>query len=189
MRMERWLARWELVGIPVAVLTGSALHFAFEWSGYWKPLALIAAVNESVWEHLKLAFWPSLLWALLGYATFRPNALAFFSAKGYALVVAPMLIVLILYGYTALLGRNFLGFVIAIFVIAIAAGQRASANLVAAGIRSTAKRLLGVGLLFCQVVAYSTLTFYAQPYTLFEDERNGIIGIPPRDNPPAVPFH
>ena len=100
-----------------------------------------------------------------------------------------MLIVLIFYGYTALLGRNFLGFDIAIFVIAIAAGQLASANLVAAGIRSSAKRLLGVGLLFCQVVAYSTLTFYAQPYTLFEDERNGIIGIPPRDNPPAVPFH
>lgn len=102
------LAKWELLGIPVVFLAGSALHFAFDWSGYWKPLAIIAAVNESVWEHLKLAFWPSLLWALIGYAAFKPNAWAFWSAKGYALLVAPVLIVVIFYGYTSILGRNYL---------------------------------------------------------------------------------
>jgi hypothetical protein len=34
------------------------LHFAFGWSGRWLPLALVAPVNESVWEHLKMAYWP-----------------------------------------------------------------------------------------------------------------------------------
>ncbi len=40
-----------------AVLAGTALHFIYEW---WpNPLiGLIAPVNESVWEHMKLLFWP-----------------------------------------------------------------------------------------------------------------------------------
>lgn len=45
----------ELVGIPFIVILGSLLHFAFAWSGYWIPVALVAAVNESAWEQLKLA--------------------------------------------------------------------------------------------------------------------------------------
>lgn len=182
-------AKWELIGIPVVVLVGSALHFAFEWSGHWKPLAIMAAVNESVWEHLKLAFWPSLFWALLGYAFFKPSALAFLSAKGYALLVAPVLIVVIFYGYTAILGGNFLVFDITTFVLAIAAGQFVSAKLLAAKSRDSRVCAIGAGLLLCQIAAYSTLTFHPPPFALFEDGRNGIRGIPPRDNLPVVPFH
>jgi len=183
------LAKWELLGIPVVFLAGSALHFAFDWSGYWKPLAIIAAVNESVWEHLKLAFWPSLLWAVVGYAAFKPNAWAFWSAKGYALLVAPVLIVVIFYGYTSILGRNFLVFDITTFALAIAAGQLVSAQLMAAKSRDSRVCAIGVGLLLCQIAAYSTLTFHPPPLALFEDGRTGIRGIPSPDSRPAVPFH
>ncbi len=172
-------AKWELMGIPVVVLVGSALHFAFEWCGHWRPLAIIAAVNESVWEHLKLAFWPSLLWALIGYVIFKPNAWAFWSAKGYALPVAPILIIIIFYSYTALLGRNFLILDIATFILAIAAGQLVSAKLMAAKSLDSRACIIGVGLLLCQIAAYSTLTFYPPPFALFKDDRNGIRGIPP----------
>ena len=189
MTRQSSLAKWELIGIPVIVLAGSALHFAFEWSGYWKPLAIIAAVNESVWEHLKLAFWPSLLWALIGYAAFKPNAWAFWSAKGYALLVAPILIIAIFYGYTAILGRNFLVFDIATFVLAIAAGQLVSARLIVGKISDSRVCAISAGLLLCQIAAYSTLTFYPPPLAVFEDGRNGIRGIPPRDSLPAVRFH
>jgi len=37
-------------------LVGSLLHFLFDWLGQWPPIGLISAVNESVWEHTKLAF-------------------------------------------------------------------------------------------------------------------------------------
>ena len=52
------IVSWELASAAFMVLAGSGLHFAFDWSAGWPPLALIAAVNESIWEHLKLAFWP-----------------------------------------------------------------------------------------------------------------------------------
>ena len=46
---------------------GGALHFVLDLSGGWRPLALIAAVNESTWEHLKIGFWPALIYFLIEY--------------------------------------------------------------------------------------------------------------------------
>ena len=182
MEQARNLLNWEMVGIAFIVLAGSALHFAFAWSGYWKPVAIIAAVNESVWEHLKLAFWPSLFWSLFELGALTPLGWKFWSAKGYGLLVAPILIVTIFYGYTGLLGGNVLALDIATFVIAIALGQLVSAKLLGATTLSNVTRTIGIGLLFCQVAAYSTLTFYPPPFALFEDSRDGNRGIPIRSS-------
>jgi hypothetical protein len=118
--VDRQYLRWELVGAAFIIIAGSALHFMFAWSGYWSSVALVAAVNESVWEHVKLAFWPGLLWALIEFCVLRSNTSEFWSAKGYGLLVAPTLIVVMFYSYTALLGRNILVLDIATFMIAIA---------------------------------------------------------------------
>jgi len=63
---------WESAGIILIVVLGSVLHFAFEWSRRWTPVAMIAAVNESVWEYLKLGFWLALAYAILGYCLISP---------------------------------------------------------------------------------------------------------------------
>lgn len=52
---------WDLTGIPVIILGGVLLHFCFDWSGRRRLLAVFAPVNESVWEHLKMAYWPLLV--------------------------------------------------------------------------------------------------------------------------------
>lgn len=51
-----------LIAAAIAAALGSALHFLYDAAP--NPLtALISPVNESVWEHLKLPFWPMLLTA------------------------------------------------------------------------------------------------------------------------------
>lgn len=39
-----------IIGGIFISLVGAMLHFAFEWSN-WLPIAIIAPVNESPWEH------------------------------------------------------------------------------------------------------------------------------------------
>ena len=52
-----------LIAAAAAILGGSALHFLYDAAP--NPLtALVSPVNESVWEHLKLLFWPMLLTAV-----------------------------------------------------------------------------------------------------------------------------
>jgi hypothetical protein len=187
--MSRSILKWEVAGIPFVVLLGSALHFAFAWSGYWRPLAIVAAVNESVWEHLKLAFWPSLLWAFIECRALKLETWSFWAAKGYALLLAPILIVIIFYGYTSLLGTNVIALDIATFVIAISAGQLFSAQLVSSDVQAVSVRSIGIALLVCQLAAYFAFTFHPPTSRLFEDPRNGIRGIPPVDTPSPLGTH
>jgi hypothetical protein len=58
---------FELVGMVFIILLGSMLHFTFEWSGNQPIVGVFSAVNESVWEHLKIAFWPALLYLIFEY--------------------------------------------------------------------------------------------------------------------------
>lgn len=49
-----------LLAGAIAIAAGAALHFLY--AAIPNPLtALVSPVNESVWEHLKLLFWPMLL--------------------------------------------------------------------------------------------------------------------------------
>ncbi len=47
---------YELIGVVFIIFLGSALHFTFALSGNQPIVGAFSAVNESVWEHLKLAF-------------------------------------------------------------------------------------------------------------------------------------
>ena len=44
----------------LTALIGTGLHFLYDWMPF-QLVGMIAPVNESVWEHLKLLFWPFLL--------------------------------------------------------------------------------------------------------------------------------
>jgi len=79
--MKRPVLKWELVGIAIISSVGALLHFAFEWSGQLPPIGVFAAVNESVFEHLKLTYWPALLYAAIEYRLVKESANNFLVAK------------------------------------------------------------------------------------------------------------
>ena len=51
------------IAFVIAALAGSGLHFLYTLLPC-PVTALIAPVNESLWEHLKLLFWPGLIASL-----------------------------------------------------------------------------------------------------------------------------
>jgi hypothetical protein len=68
-------------------LPGSILHFAYDWSGGWRPVAPVGAVNESVWEHLKIAYWPALLSGLVEWRMLKLRYPGFWAARSLGLLV------------------------------------------------------------------------------------------------------
>lgn len=57
--MKRWIGLF-----LTAAVTGTLLHSLYDW--FPNPLfGIIAPLNESVWEHLKLLFWPWIFSAFL----------------------------------------------------------------------------------------------------------------------------
>ena len=78
---KRSVFRYELVGMVFIIILGSMLHFTFEWSGFQAIVGVFSAVNESVWEHLKIAFWPTILYAIFEYRYLNQKTNNFFVAK------------------------------------------------------------------------------------------------------------
>ncbi len=77
---------WILTAL-VASLAGAALHFLYDLLP--SPLtALFSSINESVWEHLKLLFWPMLCGAAV-LARRSKNKPRLWSAFFAALLAAP----------------------------------------------------------------------------------------------------
>lgn len=126
--MQAW-RRWEYWGIVAVISAGPLLRFLWEWSGGWPGVAPFAPVNRSVWEQLKVIFWPILGWALVEQVFVRPKPPAFWPAKAAALYAAPLLAVIIHYSYRTLYGRPMLVLDLANFAFVIGAAQLLSFRL------------------------------------------------------------
>lgn len=99
---------WILLGIPVLLIVGCLMHFVYEWSGNSTIVGVFAPTNESVWEHLKMTFWPILIWWLVGYFILnksnRISSTQQFVSCAVAELVCPLVIVSFYYTYTGALG-------------------------------------------------------------------------------------
>jgi hypothetical protein len=177
-----WRQVDQLATIPVFA-AGSALHFAYGWLGEWPLAAFFAAVNESVWEHLKIAFWPALLWAALQLRLGRPREDGYWAARGLGLFAPSMAIIVVFYGYTAFLGDNLLLLDIAIFAMAILIGQSISNLALSAVRRSLVLGIVGLAALFAQIAVFSACSYMPPHLTLFEDRRNGLCGLSAYEGP------
>jgi hypothetical protein len=173
MKRKTKLLIWEIGCIFWIVFAGALLHFAFELSEYWKPMALIAAVNESVWEHLKMYFWPGLAFALVQYTYARDYANNYWLAKVAALIVTPALIIICYeayIGYAAAAGvQPSLAAMLGIMFAGIIAGQMTSFFILAAEPMSEqVRRIAPVG--YAAIVgSFSLFTFFPPQVSLFEN--------------------
>lgn len=105
-----------LLFFAVATLLGSCLHFVHAL--FPNPVtALFSPVNESLWEHLKLLYWPCLVSALL-LCRREPER---FASRALALVLLCAAMLVVGYVYHVALGGESLFFDVALYVLLMAA--------------------------------------------------------------------
>ena len=169
---------YELIGVVFIIFLGSALHFTFALSGNQPIVGAFSAVNESVWEHLKLAFWPSLLFALIEFPLLRKATNNFFTAKAIGPYLMVTIIPLVFYSYTALSGKSVFAVDISSFVVAVIIGQLLSYKLLT--YRQLPRNLnkIAVIVIILLAIAFIVFTFYTPQLQIFRDPTNGAYGIP-----------
>ena len=104
--MGKKLRRWEFFGWIGVGLLGPWLHFAYDWSGGNRIIAAFSAVNESIWEHMKILFWPLLLLAAAELPVFVKHYRNFLAIKATAIISALALIPVLYYTYAGDLGTD-----------------------------------------------------------------------------------
>ncbi len=167
------LGLWEAGCVVWICVAGALLHFAFELSDFWKPLALIAAVNESAWEHSKMYFWPGVLYALIQYTYSRNYANNYWLGKAVALGVTPVIIFATYYSYMALIDitgdKASLPVMLAIMVFGVSFGQFMSYRILAAKPMRPEMRRYALPAYAVLIGMYSSFTFFPPKVFLFEN--------------------
>ncbi len=88
----------------LASLLGVLFHFVYEWSGENFFAGFFFPVNESTWEHLKLVFLPILLVSVLEYFFGQIDRDDYPCIKFRSALLAMLVIVVLFYTYTGVLG-------------------------------------------------------------------------------------
>ncbi|MDD5190812.1 MAG: DUF6512 family protein [Dehalococcoidales bacterium] len=174
--MDKSLSKWEYWGIAVISTVGSLLHFTFAWLGKLAFVGIFAAVNESVWEHLKIAFWPMFIYAIIEYGVLKNSRRNFWFAKSIGIFAVPIIIVVIFYSYTAVIGHEILAVDISSFIVAIALGQIISRKIIAGKQTPGWLNYAGIALILLYAISFAVFTFYPPHLPLFLDRPTGTYG-------------
>ena len=120
--MYKKLNLYMIEGIIFTALLGTLLHFVYEWTGSNAIAGIFCPVNESVWEHLKLLYYPMSIWIVYGYFKYGRKNPNYVFASLSGIVTGLVSIPVIFYIYTAIAGRNYLAMDIITFIIGICVG-------------------------------------------------------------------
>ena len=112
-------------GWIIIFLLGSLFHFIYEMTGDNFFVGLVAPVNESIWEHLKLALVPVPLGWGIYYLLYRDSLDKnhWFTGCMVALITTFILILGLYYTYTEALGVELVVVDILVFMVAIFGGH------------------------------------------------------------------
>jgi len=168
-KMKSKILKLELIGAIFIILLGSLLHFTFDWSNKFWPVGIFSAVNESTWEHLKLAFMPALFWILIEIRLLKEKPENFLFAKTKGIYSMPFFIILIFYSYKAILGKNFLILDILTFVVSVILGQLLSYKLLFLKNIPKIYNKISLILLILLFFLFLIFTFYPPHNFLFQD--------------------
>ena len=115
---KKWRT-WEVLGLLFVLAAGNLLHFVYDWTGQSPVVGALAAVNESVWEHMKLLTTPWVLWSIAELIALRRTGLPVLTARAAGLLAGLAAIPMLFYTYQGVLGRDLMWLDIAIFQIAV----------------------------------------------------------------------
>lgn len=154
----RDIRQYTIIGIFFVLITGSLAHFLYNWSGKNVIVGLFTPINESIWEHMKLLFYPMMLYALLMIIKFRKNYPCITLALYFGIVIGTFLIPVFYYTYTSILGKNSFILDISTFILSIVIAFWLSYKLTRSG------RLEAYTSLFCILVCVLLACFFVFTY-------------------------
>ena len=174
--MKRSIGLWQLLGFAVTSLGGTILHFLYEWLGEAAWIAPFSGVNESTWEHMKLLFWPMLLFAIVQRLFFKDRA-DFWCVKLRGSFLGLSLIPILFYTYNGAIGKSPDWFNIVIFFVSAAVAYLYETRLFRSeGLRCRSSKF-AIGALCAIALLFAAFTFLTPEIGIFRDPLTGTCGI------------
>ena len=156
------------VGMIFIGLFGTFLHFLYELSHYNKFVAIFAAVNESVWEHIKICMTPTILWCLYDGYVYGINA-NYLIGKSLSLLTIILLMPLLFYAYTPFTKKSILAIDVICFYIVVVSSNLVFRYFISIEPLPYIYTYLSCILLFIEIGCYMFFTYNPPKNFIFKD--------------------
>lgn len=167
--MKGSVSYWQAAGFIFTSILGTFLHFLFDLTGENVLAALFSAVNESIWEHKKLLFYPMLLFALVEYRFWGKNQGRFWCVKLLGILLGLLLIPVLYYTYTGISGISADWLNITIFFLSAGVTFYRETKYFSCHCHCPVGEKLSLGLLLLIAVLFTVFTFFPPHIPFFQD--------------------
>ena len=174
--MKKSVGLWQFAGFAVTSLAGTLLHFLYDWSGKALLAAPFSGVNESTWEHMKLLFWPTFIYAIVQSLFFREQK-NFWCVKLRGILIGLILIPVLFYTYNGAIGKSPDWINIAIFFIAAAVSYIYETRRFGKEKSPCSHPKIALAILCGIAVLFILFTFLTPEINIFMDPLTGTYGI------------
>ena len=167
--MKKTLSYWQMLGFIFTGITGVILHFLFDWANQSIILSPFSAINESIWEHMKLLFFPMFVFSIIESVFIGKDYKSFWCVKVIGIVFGMALIPVLYYSINGIVGHTPDFVNIAIFYVAAAISYILETSLLkkdSIDCRSPKKAIV---ILVLISVIFAILTFIPPRIPLFQD--------------------
>lgn len=168
-----------ILSIAFITLLASLLHFAYNFSKKSTFVGIFTPVNESIWEHLKLALYPTTLWYIIYFLIFKNNqsldAKSLFAQCTCSILISMIIVVTFYYTYTGALGIHSLILDILSLVLGTSLGQTFSFVYFSKHDAANVKPYIFVYIIL--VAAFTFFTFMPPKLPIFLDSETKTYGI------------
>ncbi len=175
--MKRNIGLWQFFGFAAVSFLGTLLHFLYDWTNS-VIAALFSGINESTWEHMKLLFFPMLLFAIVQGFLFGKEYENFWCIKLKGTLLGLLMIPVLFYTLQGVFGTTPDWVNIAIFFVAAAVGFVYETRLFHRGSMPCKYEKASI-IVFCLIaIAFWVFTFMPPKIPLFKDPLDGSYGLP-----------
>ena len=176
MKMKKSIGLWGLCGFAVVSFLGTLLHFLYDLSGESLWIAPFSGVNESTWEHMKLLFWPMLLFGVIQSIFFK-NREDFWCVKLRGILLGLSAIPILFYTYNGAIGKSPDWVNISIFFISAAVVYIYETRRLRGGELSCRRPWLSFAVVCAIGLLFALFTFKTPEQGIFRDPITGGYGI------------
>ena len=167
MQKKNSILIFEIISTIFVMVLGTLLHFTYKWSNNNMLVGIFSPINESIWEHLKLMFFPMLITIIIGYLYKGKDIDNYLSSKVIGTIVMLSFTIVFYYTYSGILGTNYTGVDVSIFFIAVALGQYVSYKLMKTKFHGN--NIIVIIILLALLLCFVVFTFFPPNIALFKD--------------------
>ena len=160
---------YDTAGFLIVSILGCIGHFVYELSGRNTVAAAVTPVNERTWEHLKLLFFPFLLYVLWEFFIYGKNIGGFLFSCIIGVLCGMLFIPSAFYTYEAIFGKS--GFFVntAIFFAAVYISFRVRSDRIKKGVDKNKMRTFpALVIMVCITILFVGFTFFPPDSPLFK---------------------